>query len=142
VKKKKKKKKKKEANLAVRATSLLLLTAAHDGAVWRQTVVADIFLLLPCAMAQFSIFSSPYLFFLLLSFLTILLSFLPFSVTFFSSSSFVFTSFVSPSCRGCAASRRIFHFKSRKCVWYISGKYGETRKYCLLLVENGVGVAT
>jgi hypothetical protein len=33
-------------------------------------------------------------------------------------------------------------FKSRKCVWYLSGKYGETRKYCLLLVENGMGVAT
>jgi hypothetical protein len=45
-------------------------------------------------------------------------------------------------CRTCAASRRVFHFKSRKCVWYLSGKYGETRKYCLLLVENGMGVAT
>jgi hypothetical protein len=33
-------------------------------------------------------------------------------------------------------------FKSRKCVWYLSGKCGETRKYCLLLVENGMGVAT
>jgi len=64
-------------------------------------VVADIFLLLPCAMAQFSIFPSPYLFFLHLSFLTIFLSFLPFSVTFSSSSSFVFTSFVSPSITLC-----------------------------------------
>jgi len=38
----------------------------------------------------------------------------------------------------------IFHFKSRKCVWYLSlsDKYGETRKYCLLSVENGMGVAT
>jgi len=33
------------------------------------------------------------------------------------------------SCRGCAASRRKFHFlESRKCVWYLSGKCGETRK--------------
>ena len=39
-------------------------------------------------------------------------------------------------CRGCAASRRKFHFlESRKCVWYLSGKYGETRKYsCHILV--------
>jgi hypothetical protein len=33
-------------------------------------------------------------------------------------------------------------FKTRKCVWYLSGKCGETRKYCLLLEENGMGVAT
>jgi len=32
--------------------------------------------------------------------------------------------------------------KSRKCVWYLSGKCGERRKYCLLWVENGMGVAT
>jgi dihydroxyacetone kinase len=30
---------------------------------------------------------------------------------------------------GCAASRRKFHFlEFRKCVWYLSGKCGETRK--------------
>jgi len=30
-------------------------------------------------------------------------------------------------------------FKSRKCVWYLSGKCGETRKYCLLLVGKWNG---
>jgi hypothetical protein len=39
------------------------------------------------------------------------------------------TSCVNTPCRGCAASRRKFHFlESRKCVWYLSGKCGETRK--------------
>jgi hypothetical protein len=42
--------------------------------------------------------------------------------------------------RGVAASIPLL--KSRKCVWYLSGKCGETRKYYLLLVENGMGVAT
>jgi hypothetical protein len=36
----------------------------------------------------------------------------------------------------------IFHFISKKCVWYLFGKCGETGKYCLLLVKNGMGVAT
>jgi hypothetical protein len=39
--------------------------------------------------------------------------------------------------RGVAA--KIPLFKSRKCVWYLSGKYGETRKYCLLLVGKWNG---
>jgi hypothetical protein len=33
-------------------------------------------------------------------------------------------------------------FKSRKCVWYLFGKCGETIKYCLLSVKNGMRVAT
>jgi len=36
---------------------------------------------------------------------------------------------VHRECRGCAASRQKFHFlEFRKCVWYLSGKCGETRK--------------
>jgi hypothetical protein len=31
---------------------------------------------------------------------------------------------------------------SGKCVWYLSGKCGETRKYYLLSVKNRMGVAT
>jgi hypothetical protein len=57
--------------------------------------------------------------------------------------------FWSPCAAHCinlvAGARRRGEFstlKSRKWVWYLSGKYGETRKYCLLLVENGMGVAT
>jgi hypothetical protein len=51
--------------------------------------------------------------------------------------------FLYYQCRGCATSRRVFHFLNLGSgVWYLSDKYGETRKYCLLLVENGMGVAT
>ena len=51
---------------------------------------------------------------------------------------------VQNNCRGCAASRRKFHFLKKLISVYgiYLAKYGQTRKYCLLFVENGMGVAT
>jgi hypothetical protein len=80
-------KKKRKANLAVRATSLL--TMAHNGAVWRQVVVAAIFLIL-CAKAQVFVFSFSFSVFVFVSFLSV--SSLPCSFYFFFLSlSFIFS---------------------------------------------------
>jgi hypothetical protein len=87
-------KKKRKANLAVRATSLL--TIAHNGAMWRQVVVAAIFLIL-CAKAQVFVFSFSFSVFVFVFCPLLFLSFLflPFPVLFIFSS-YPFPSFFSP----------------------------------------------
>jgi hypothetical protein len=98
---------KRKANLAVRATSLL--TMAHDGAVWRQVVVAAIFLLL-CAKAQVFVFSFSFLVFVFSPLLFLSFLFLPFPVLFIFSS-YPFPSFVLP-CFSFSSFSFLFQFLS------------------------------